>query len=119
MSLTAEQQLLMTSITERVAEIQSAIRRALPGNAALQREFHVGEPAPTTPAEAVALARALEPVAKENRQLLIGRGIDGAKMTHLASMATTLEKLEAAAPSAPAEVEPKVEVEPKKGKKKS
>lgn len=120
MALTAEQQVLVTGIAQRVAEMQSAVTRALPGNAGLHAEFKVGTPAPTTPAQAIALGRALEPLAKEYRTLLVGRGIDGAKVNHLAQMVATLEKLAAAVPAA--EV-PAAEVpaagETRKAKKKS
>ncbi len=98
--MTVEQQLLMKAIVERAGEIQTAVQRAMPSNKALHAEFVVGEAAPATAGEAVALARRLEPAAREYRSLLIGRGVDGAKLTHLAQMAATLEKLLAASPEA-------------------
>jgi hypothetical protein len=121
MALTAEQQVLMTGIADRVTEIQGAIKRALPGNAALHAEFKVGSPAPKTVAETLELGRTIAPLAKENRALLVGRGVDAMKITHLAQMIANLEKL--AAQPAPAPVEPAAsapeEAEaPKKGRKK-
>jgi hypothetical protein len=100
--MTVEQQLLTKAIVERVGEIQAAVQRALPSNAALHAEFAVGEASPTRASEAVALARRVEPAAKEYRSLLVGRGVDGAKLTHLAQMAAALDKLLLATPeSAP------------------
>ncbi len=112
-TLSAEERLLLDRIIERVTEIQDAVKRALPGNVDLQREFQVGEPAPQTPAQAVRLARAIEPLAQENRQLLIGRGVDGAKLKHLSAMAADLEKLSTAHPAPAPEA-----AAPKKGKQK-
>lgn len=93
MGMSAEQQSLLNQINERVAEVREAIRRALPGNAGLHEEFRVGAPPAATPAEAIEAGRQLAPLAKEYRSLLIGRGIDQAKVAHLASMVATLERL--------------------------
>lgn len=106
-AITFEQQSLLNQINARIAEIQDAVKRALPGNKALHDEFKVGEGAPKTAAESIALGKYLEPVAREYKTLLVGRGVDGAKLTHLATMIATLEKLgvpkaEEAAPKAEA-----------------
>jgi hypothetical protein len=116
MAISYEQQALLKQIVDRVGEIQAAVKAALPGNRGLHEEFRVGGPAPSTPAEAVALARAVEPLAREYRSLLVNRGVDAAKLAHLASMAQALEKLAAAAPP-PAEA-PAPEAPGKKAKRK-
>lgn len=127
MALTYEQQSLMNQINQRVAEIQDAIKRALPGNKGLHDDFKVGTPTPSTPAEAVKLGREVEPLARENRSLLIGRGVDAGKVAHLAAMIGNLERLNAAQPAAPESAPAPVaapaedapgEDAPKKGKKK-
>lgn len=94
---TPEQKALYEGIVALVAEIQTAARRAMPSNRELHQAFGVGMGA-ASPSEAVALARAIEPALREHRMLLIGRGVDGAKVNQLARQASALEALLARSP---------------------
>lgn len=118
MSVTAEQQSLMTAIVERIAKFQEVVRRALPGNTLLHEAFRVGAPEPSTAAEAAALGRAVEPAAREYKAILLQRGIDAASLSQFSRMVGELERLAAAAPApapaAAAEPEPVEKKAPKK-----
>ncbi len=108
MALTVEQASLLKAVNERIGEVQTAIKRAMPGNPQLHEEFGVGKPLPETPAAAIELAKRIEPLAREYKSLLLSRGVDAAKVSHLSQLTTTLEH------AAPA---PEPEPEPKKAKK--
>lgn len=93
MAITAEQQSLMTAITDRIAQFQDAAKRALPGNTALHAEFGVGRSVPPDPAGLVAFARDVVPAANEYRSVLLQRGIDAARIVHFGRMVADLERL--------------------------
>jgi len=111
MAVTVEQQSLVKAIHERLGEIQTAIKQAMPGNAALHAEFGVGQPMPEAPRAVIDLAKKVEPLARENKSLLLSRGVDAGRLAHLAQLTASLERVTPA--SEPAEAPAK-----KAGKKK-
>lgn len=108
MPISLEQKLLHDRIVERVATMQRAVKAALPGNAVLHAEFRCGDPAPTTPFEAVALARLVAPAAREYKALLVNRGVDMTTILSLGKAADDLARLLAVEPpsSEPVVAEP-------------
>lgn len=105
-TMSAEQKVLLDLVNDRVAEMQHAVKVALPGNRVLHEEFRVGAPPATTPAEAVALGRAVEPAAREYRALLLNRGLDAAQLKRFERAVADLERMVAVEPlvEAPAPV---------------
>lgn len=107
MSVTAEQQVLLELVIDRVEQMQRAVVAALPGATALHEAFLVGQPLPSTPAEVVQAGQRVAPAAREYRALLLNRGLDAAE---LARFGRALQALEALAmtdePSTPVAPEP-------------
>jgi hypothetical protein len=100
MPVTAEQQSLITALVDRIARFQEVVTRALPGNVTIREEFRIGAPAPTGAEETLALARAIEPAAREYKAILLQRGIDAASLSQFSRHVAELARLVAPVPAA-------------------
>lgn len=85
-------QVLIRDVQREVAEIQAAIRKEFPGNAAFQAVFKADAPVPADPRDLLALGRLVVREAPDYAANLIKYAINAATVKHLAYLCDQLEK---------------------------
>lgn len=88
----AAAQVLVRDLQRELGEIQAAIRKEFPGNAAFQAVFEAGSPVPAEPARLLALGRLVAREAPDYSANLIKYAINAATVKHLAYLCDQLEK---------------------------
>jgi hypothetical protein len=85
-------QVLIRDVRREVGEIQAAVRKEFPGNAAFQSVFKADAPVPDEPGELLALARLVAREAPDYSANLIKYAINAATVKHLSYLCDQLEK---------------------------
>jgi hypothetical protein len=85
-------QVLIRDLGREVGEIQAAVRKEFPGNAAFQSVFKAGEPVPEEPRQLLALGRLVAREAPDYSANLIKYAINAATVKHLSYLCDQLEK---------------------------
>lgn len=85
-------QVLMRDLEREVGEIQAAVRKEFPGNAAFQSVFQADSPLPSDPPRLLALGRLVAREAPDYAANLIKYAINAATVKHLSYLCDQLEK---------------------------
>ena len=85
-------QVLIRDLAREVGEIQAAVRKEFPGNAAFQAAFKAGEPIPEGAQKLLALGRLIAREAPDYSANLIKYAINAATVKHLSFLCDQLEK---------------------------
>src|SRR5438270_10296773 len=85
-------QVLIRDVRREVGEIQAAVRKEFPGNAAFQSAFEADAPVPADSRELLALGRLVAREAPDYSANLIKYAINAATVKHLSYLCDQLEK---------------------------